>query len=76
MPTPTVLLDNLMSPWGAPGPNVVAGGRPLLFSDAGRLRIALVAMAGLVVTLADAKARWMSGTSNGGAISVATMAAR
>jgi hypothetical protein len=49
-----VLLDNLMSPWGAPGRNVVAGGRPQLFADPLWGLIGVLAMAALVITLAIA----------------------
>jgi hypothetical protein len=47
---PGVLLKNLTTQWGTPGPEFLIGGRPLLFSDSAWLAINVVAIAAVVVT--------------------------
>jgi hypothetical protein len=49
---PLILLDNLMSQWGSPGPNVLPGVRPVLFPDPVWSAFNVLAMAAVVITFA------------------------
>ena len=48
---PSVTLDNLASQWGAPAPDYLVGGRPLLFSDAVWAIVQCFAIVGIGVVL-------------------------
>jgi hypothetical protein len=49
---PPVLMDSLASQWGAPGPWMLIGGRPLLFSNAVWAIVGILALGATVVVLA------------------------